>query len=66
MIAVDQKVYMDPLLLRQDKMAMASSIDRGYLCHLPLLKLANKIPNNIKCRWNHKAFIKENIGIFTK
>ena len=49
MMAVDQKVYMDSLLLRQDKMAMASSVEaRVPFCHLPLLKLANKIPNNIR------------------
>ncbi len=49
MMAVDQKVYLDSLLSRQDKMAMASSVEaRVPFCHLPLFKLINKMPHKLR------------------
>lgn len=49
MLLVDQKVYLDSLLFRQDKMSMASSVEaRVPFAHLPLYRAINKIPNSIK------------------
>ena len=48
MMAVDQKVYLDSLLSRQDKMAMASLLRLESFCHLPLFKLINKMPHKLR------------------
>lgn len=49
MLAVDQSVYLESLLLRQDKMAMAASVEaRVPFTHAPLFRMVNKIPNDIR------------------
>ena len=49
MFAVDQTAYLESLLLRQDKMAMAASVEaRVPYTHWPLVRLANKIPNTLR------------------
>ena len=49
MLLIDQKVYLNSLLFRQDKMSMAFSVEaRVPFAHLPLYKAINKIPISIK------------------
>ena len=49
MFAVDQNHYLPSLLMRQDKMAMAASVEaRVPFAHMPLAKVVNKIPVNIR------------------
>lgn len=49
MLASDQTNYLESVLVRQDKMSMAASVEaRVPFLHLPLLKLINSIPNNIR------------------
>jgi len=49
LLAVDQTTYLQSLLVRQDKMAMASSVEaRVPFVHLPLVNIVNRIPNNLK------------------
>ena len=49
MFAVDQNHYLPSLLMRQDKMAMAASVEaRVPFAHMPLAKVINKIPVNIR------------------
>lgn len=49
MLAADQTIYLESLLLRQDKMAMASSVEaRVPFCHMPLARVLNTIPHNIR------------------
>ena len=49
MFAVDQTAYLESLLLRQDKMAMAASVEaRVPFVHKPLVKHANGLPNHIR------------------
>ena len=49
MLAADQTVYLESLLLRQDKMAMASSVEaRVPFCHMPLARVLNTIPHHIR------------------
>jgi asparagine synthase (glutamine-hydrolysing) len=49
MLLIDQKVYLESLLFRQDKMSMASSVEaRVPFAHLPLYKAINEIPLSIK------------------
>lgn len=46
--AVDQSSYLESLLLRQDKMSMAASVEaRVPFVHLPLAKILNTIPRRI-------------------
>jgi len=46
--AVDQTNYLESLLMRQDKMAMAASVEaRVPFVHLPLARLVNTIPRAI-------------------
>jgi asparagine synthase (glutamine-hydrolysing) len=46
--ALDQTAYLSSLLLRQDKMSMASSVEaRVPFTHLPLAKLIHSIPLNL-------------------
>ena len=47
--AVDQTSYLDSLLLRQDKMAMAASVEaRVPFTHLPLARLVNSFPHSVR------------------
>ena len=49
MFAVDQTAYLESLLLRQDKMAMAASVEaRVPFTHLPLARVVNRIPHRIR------------------
>lgn len=49
MFAVDQTAYLESLLLRQDKMAMAASVEaRVPFTHLPLVRVVNRIPHRIR------------------
>jgi asparagine synthase (glutamine-hydrolysing) len=49
LFAVDQSTYLGSLLLRQDKMAMASSLEaRVPFAHMPLARVLNRLPNNIR------------------
>ncbi len=46
--AVDQSAYLESLLLRQDKMAMAASVEtRVPFTHYPLACVLNKVPRNV-------------------
>jgi len=46
--AVDQTCYLESLLMRQDKMAMAASVEaRVPFVHLPLARIVNAIPRAI-------------------
>jgi asparagine synthase (glutamine-hydrolysing) len=46
LFAVDQSCYLESLLLRQDKLAMASSLEsRVPFAHLPLARVLNRIPH---------------------
>ncbi|MBO21210.1 MAG: asparagine synthase (glutamine-hydrolyzing) [Rhodospirillaceae bacterium] len=45
MFAVDQAAYLPSLLMRQDKMAMAASVEaRVPFTHMPLAKVVNRFP----------------------
>jgi asparagine synthase (glutamine-hydrolysing) len=47
MFAADQTAYLESLLMRQDKMAMAASVEaRVPFTHLPLAKVVNRIPHD--------------------
>ena len=49
MMAVDQASYLSSLLMRQDKMAMAASVEaRVPFTHMPLLQKINRIPREIR------------------
>lgn len=49
MFAVDQANYLPSLLMRQDKMAMAASVEaRVPFAHMPLAKTVNRIPVQIR------------------
>jgi asparagine synthase (glutamine-hydrolysing) len=49
LFAVDQSAYLESLLLRQDKMAMASSLEaRVPFTHLPLARVINRFPHRIR------------------
>lgn len=49
MMAVDQSSYLSSLLMRQDKMSMASSVEaRVPFTHAPLFRMANSIPHNLR------------------
>lgn len=49
LMAVDQVVYLSSLLLRQDKMAMAASVEaRVPYVHLPVFKALNHIPDHLR------------------
>lgn len=46
--AVDQTCYLESLLVRQDKMAMAESVEaRVPFVHLPLARLLNSVPRSV-------------------
>ena len=47
--AVDQSAYLESLLIRQDKMSMAASVEaRVPFVHMPLLRLVNQLPQAIR------------------
>ena len=47
--SVDQKSYLESLLIRQDKISMASSLEaRVPFVHLPLWKILARLPHHIK------------------
>ena len=49
LLAVDQSSYLESLLVRQDKMAMAGSVEaRVPFVHLPLARLLNRLPHRIR------------------
>jgi asparagine synthase (glutamine-hydrolysing) len=49
LFAVDQVHYLESLLVRQDKMSMAASVEaRVPFVHLPLARLVNKLPRAIR------------------
>ena len=49
MFAADQTAYLESLLMRQDKMAMAASVEaRVPFTHLPLAKVVNRIPHDLR------------------
>ncbi len=49
LFAVDQTAYLESLLLRQDKMAMAASVEaRVPFVHRPLAKAANELPHDVR------------------
>ena len=49
MFAADQTAYLESLLMRQDKMAMAASVEaRVPFTHMPLARVINRIPHHIR------------------
>ena len=50
LFAIDQVAYLESLLVRQDKMSMAQSVEaRVPFAHLPLYRYANRLPHRIRC-----------------
>lgn len=48
LFAVDQTAYLESLLVRQDKMAMAASVEaRVPFVHMPLARVLNRIPRRL-------------------
>lgn len=49
LFAVDQSAYLESLLLRQDKLSMASSLEaRVPFVHLPLARVVNRFPHRLR------------------
>ncbi len=49
LLAVDQSCYLESLLVRQDKMAMAASVEsRVPFVHLPLARVVNRLPHKVR------------------
>ncbi|MGB8274422.1 MAG: asparagine synthase (glutamine-hydrolyzing) [Alphaproteobacteria bacterium] len=49
LFAVDQTAYLESLLVRQDKMSMAASVEaRVPYVHLPLARIVNRLPHRIR------------------
>jgi asparagine synthase (glutamine-hydrolysing) len=49
LFAVDQTAYLSSLLVRQDKLSMASSVEaRVPFVHMPLLRLVNAMPHDVR------------------
>ncbi len=49
LFAVDQTAYLESLLVRQDKMSMAGSVEaRVPFVHMPLLKVVNAMPHAVR------------------
>jgi asparagine synthase (glutamine-hydrolysing) len=49
LFAIDQVSYLESLLVRQDKMSMAASVEsRVPFVHLPLAKVVNRLPRDIR------------------
>eukprot|EP00752_Nemacystus_decipiens_P000249 g249.t1 len=50
LFAVDQSAYLESLLVRQDKMSMARSVEaRVPFVHMPLLRTVNRLPHCVRC-----------------
>ena len=53
LMAVDQTCYLELLLLRQDKMSMAESVEaRVPFVHLPLARVLNALPRDVRVPGN--------------
>ena len=49
LFAVDQSAYLESLLIRQDKMSMAASVEaRVPFVHMPLLRAVNRLPHGVR------------------
>jgi asparagine synthase (glutamine-hydrolysing) len=49
MFAADQSAYLESLLMRQDKMAMAASVEaRVPFTHMPLARVVNRFPHSVR------------------
>ena len=49
MFAADQTAYLESLLMRQDKMAMAASVEaRVPFTHMPLARVVNQFPHHLR------------------
>jgi len=49
LFAVDQSAYLESVLLRQDKLSMASSLEaRVPFAHLPLARVVNRFPHRLR------------------
>lgn len=49
LFAVDQTAYLESLLIRQDKMSMAASVEaRVPFVHMPLLRTVNGLPHHLR------------------
>jgi asparagine synthase (glutamine-hydrolysing) len=49
LFAIDQVAYLESLLVRQDKMSMAASVEaRVPYVHLPLARIANRLPRRLR------------------
>lgn len=63
MFAVDQTSYLESLLMRQDKMAMAASVEaRVPFTHWPMAKLVNRIPVAMRAPGNDTKPILKSIA----
>ena len=49
LFAVDQTSYLESFFVRQDKMSIAASVEaRVPFVHLPVLKVVNQLPHNLR------------------
>jgi asparagine synthase (glutamine-hydrolysing) len=49
LFAIDQTAYLESLLVRQDKMSMAASVEaRVPYVHLPLARIVNRLPRDLR------------------
>lgn len=63
MTAVDQSSYLESLLIRQDKMSMAHSVEvRVPFTHMPLLRVVNNVKNSAKLKGGITKPILKNIA----
>jgi len=63
LFAVDQVAYLESLLVRQDKMSMAASVEaRVPYVHLPLAKVANGLPRDIRAPGGVTKFLLKRIA----
>lgn len=63
LFAVDQSCYLESLLLRQDKLAMASSLEaRVPFAHVPLARVLNRIPHDLRVPGGETKPILKNIA----
>ncbi len=64
LFAVDQSSYLESLLVRQDKMSMAASVEaRVPFTHLPLARLVNRLPAALRvARGQTKPLLKRIAG----
>ncbi len=50
LFAIDQAAYLESLLVRQDKMSMAQSVEaRVPFVHMPLYRTVNRLPHRMRC-----------------